>query len=48
MFPLEIPELIQRVIVSAVISIASTVILYILFKSRKSKSGGCNKCDDDH
>jgi hypothetical protein len=47
MLPLVIPDLLERIIVTVVISIATAVILRILFKSRKSKSGGCNKCDPD-
>jgi len=48
MFPLAMSETVQRIIVSAAISLASLAILRILFKSRKPKSGSCSKCDLDH
>lgn len=47
MFPLAIPEIAQRIIVSATISLAALAIVRILFKSRKAKSGSCSKCHLD-
>ncbi len=48
MFPLAISETLQRIIVSATISLAALAIVRIFFKSRKAKSSGCAKCNLDH
>jgi hypothetical protein len=48
MLPLFIPDLIERAIVAVVIFMAAAIIVRTLFKSRKSKSGGCAGCDLRH
>jgi hypothetical protein len=48
MFPLEIPDFIEQVIVTAAISIAAIAIVRTFFRSRKPKSTSCHSCDIEH